>query len=244
MEGAEKYLNHEIWFEWEGRGRLGEEHIIFLKYGHRMDVDGRAESCKLRNIKVIDPEGKEQNADLYLRPGMRDAYIVSFIPHRDGLHVLTAEYEGGVFTKTKDSRIYLKGQKGIEKPRDVERSFYSYQYCKAIVPVGEISDMHKEPLGHELEIIVTNPRIFHEGEEFELKVLYDGKPIEVPVSVIRKGEGRERMKLETSKDGTSLKLEEGLWMLLVKYIDKEKRAEEYMEKALTANLILSVEGGR
>lgn len=236
-------INHDLWFEYERRhGHKGEEMECLLKYGHEMETDGRLERLdpdKLTKRVAIDPEGRGHPLSIYLESGKaRTYYMASFIPETEGLYILAAEYEGGIFTRTKDGRIYPSPKKDCN---NVERSLYSYKYCKAIVPVGHEERAHAKSLGQELEICPQDLRGFGPGDEIELEVFYDGDPLSnAALSVIKKG--GKIQELVTDREGkATFELESGLWMFLVKQRDKNKGVKgQYDEKSISASLTLNV----
>ncbi len=226
---------HELWIEYPGKVPSGADVESLLKYGHRLDPDGLADISRVR-IKVYDPRRSVQRLTPYVDPNRTTrALIASFTPEVKGPYNLLAEYEAGVWNRTKDGKHYRGPKASFE---GTVYSAYYYGYSRALIPVGETPvEFSPELLNYELEIIPTLFRRFRVGEELVLHVLYEGKPLGgATMKVIATGM-EDLFETEVDRDGLAqVSLDRpGIWKLLVRHADKSKGVEgEYDERVVTS----------
>lgn len=222
---------HEIWLEYVGgRAHQNEKIDVSINFGHAMKTDEILDVTKL-NISTIDPDGIKREAEL---TASKKGISTSFIPEKDGLYTVLAEYDAGIYTVTKDGKWHKGSKKNYE---NVKNSSYYFLYAQIAIPVGHCHAAENIPIGNELEII---PKIkhFHVSDEIALNVLYEGKPVKTEVNATYSGfAGKDyAVKTKTDSEGkVKIKLNKpGNWMFLVKHEDTDKGTEDYDKKVIVS----------
>ena len=221
---------HEIWLEHDMQHvHIGETVECKVLYGHNMAIDGVAD---IEGVKaaVFNPLSEKHD----LSAECEDDYLVlRFDPVHDGYHIVSVEYDAGIYTVTDDG--WHKGPKSDYQ--NVKSSGYYYQYAKTIISGHGSKDLDPV-IGHELEIIPIDFRHYHAGEEIGLQVLYDGAALpEAVIIAAFSGNEDDAVEMTTDSDGNALiKLDKsGNWMFKVRHADQDKGIEgQYDEKVITA----------
>lgn len=233
------FLGHEIWIEGPNHGHVGKTSEFLLKFGANMKVDGRL-NLAMAKVTLVSPAQQKKELILCANPNLtREAYLVSFAPEETGLYTILVEYDGGVWSKDKDGRLYYAPR---SKCQDVEKAVHYYQYSKVIVPVETgTEEKSPRPCGCELEIAPVKYKRFAAGDEITLKVLYEGSPLaDVAISAIH-SDKEQVAEMQTKSGGeVAFKLiDPGNWMFLARYVDEGKGMPgEFDEKTVTAVLSL------
>jgi len=233
------FLGHEIWMEGPNHGHVGKRAEFLLKFGQNMKLDGRLSSA-MAKATLFSPAGQKREIFLCFDPNLtREAYIVSFSLEEKGLYTLLLEYDGGIWSRGKDGRLYYAPR---SKCQEVEKAVRYCQYSKVIVPVeiGTEGDI-PQPCGCEMEIVPVKYQRFAAGDEIALKVLYDGSPFpNIAVSAIHSDKEQVAEGKTDSSGQAGFKLTDpGNWMFLARHVDAEKGVPgEFDEKTVTAVLSL------
>jgi len=196
-----------------------------------MAVDGIAELPSAKAY-VIDPENNRTALDIV---SGENALEMTFRPTLAGNHLLTAEYDAGIYTVTGDG-----WQKGPKKNfSDVKSSHYHYQYAKSIAAVaGGGEKAADEVIGQELEIVPSGVGHYHVGDSIAFKVLYEGAALSTgTLTAASSIDSAASVDVAIPPDGMlSFTFDRpGHWMFKVRHTDPEKRKEGFFdEKVVTS----------
>lgn len=156
---AQYLFAHQAWVE-----KKGKKIVVLYGHGDRHDP---YDPAKIKEVKGFDIKGKSVPVKI-----VREKDSVSLSP-KGKVAVITATFDGGFSVKTTEGT-----KKGVSK-RDVKEyisATQSVKYCKTFLGP---SDVFAEPVGLKLEIIpLKDPLSLKLGDELEMKVLYEGKPVE------------------------------------------------------------------
>jgi uncharacterized GH25 family protein len=172
-------FGHNLWlnvvdYSPELSKRTGAHTKVYFGFGHKFPVHDFLDSKKLREFKLIKPDGKSRD----LEPGQGGFMATPLILKKQGPHVVTAATKTGFYTMYFDGgRVHHKlgSKEGLEK---VLLSLYYENYTKALIDVGPTeNDAYTSPVGHGIEIVpVENPYLKKAGDTLDLKVLHKGRP--------------------------------------------------------------------
>ena len=222
---------HEIWLE-ESVGENGDV-VLSLVYGHNMHQDGMADSKRL-SASVYSEDGS--NRELEIIPS-GDRHLLKFKADRDGYHTVVADMGSIVFSQTKDG--YETGPKSQFK--DVIYAGAFHQMAKIIVATGRTGRFEGK-LEHGILEIVPKESLCAVGQEIELQVFYEGKPLAgEEVKAVSKKTGKEMALVRTDEKGIArIKItEEGDWMFLVRHRDATKKvADAFDESVFVSTLVM------
>jgi nickel transport protein len=174
---------HDIWVE-------KQDGKLVVLYGH---VDKNKfetiEPAKIKEAKGFDKNGKDVPVKI-----VQDKDSLSIASVKDPAAV-TLFFDGGYWVKTTD------GYKNVSK-REVKEyieSMHSVKYDKTLFGWNK---KFSEPLGMRLEIVPTkNPFNIKKGQVLQVKVLFEGKPLE-GAKINLKAYGKESAtELITNKEG-------------------------------------------
>lgn len=134
--------------------------VAYFGWGHRYPVADFLSDKYLGSFFLIKPDGARQE----LTPGQGGFRATELIMKKDGGWIVGATIKPGFYGE-------VKGKADFYKMR------YA-QYGKALINVGEVpGNPFSTPVGHVLEIIpLTNPNALEIGNEFSVRVLFEGKP--------------------------------------------------------------------
>ncbi len=223
---------HEIWIE-----HLLDHHTpqrlinCRLCFGHNMAMDGIADLPSTKAY-VIDPDNNRTALDIV--PGEK-ALKMTFRPTLTGNHLITAEYDAGIYTVTGEG-----WQKGPKKDfSDVKSSHYHYQYTKSIVAfAGSGEKAADKVIGQELEIVPFGFGHYHVGDSIALKVLYEGAALSTgTLTAAPSIDSGHSVDVAIPPDGRlSFNFDRpGHWMFKVRHTDPGKRKEGFFdEKVVTS----------
>lgn len=222
---------HEIWLEESARENANVE--LSLVYGHNMRQDGVADSKRLKAFVYLE-DGS--NRELEITPGS-DRHLIRFKADRDGYHTAVVDMGSIIFSQTKDG--YETGPRSQFK--DVIYAGAFHQMAKIIVPVGRIGKFEGK-LEHGILEIVPNVAQCTVGQELELQVFYEGKPLGgAEVKSVSKRTGKEMALVRTDETGKArIKVTEaGDWMFLVRHRDATKKvADAFDESVFVTTLVM------
>ncbi|CCO25005.1 DUF4198 domain-containing protein [Maridesulfovibrio hydrothermalis] len=95
---------------------------------------------------------------------------------KEGTAIIAGHRNGMIWTQTTKGwkQQSKKGLKGVIKSGKYEK------FCKTLITVGKPDGSFNKVVGHKLEIVpVTDPTQAKVGDEIEIKILLDGKPVTV-----------------------------------------------------------------
>jgi uncharacterized GH25 family protein len=217
-------LGHEIWLE-ESADENGDV-VLSLVYGHNMHQDGMADSKRLSAF-VYSEDGS--NSELEIIPG-DDRHLLKFRADRDGYHTVVADMGSIVFSQTKDG--YKTGPRSQFK--DVVYAGAFHQMAKIIVATGSTGRFEGK-LEHGILEIVPKESLCAVGQEIELQVFYEGKPLSgAEVKAVSKKTGEEMALVRTDEMGMAgiNVTEVGDWMFLVRHRDATKKVAEAFDESV------------
>ncbi len=220
---------HEIWL---GEARLnGDQAEVALIFGDNMRPDGSLDPKRI-NPTVYKPDGST------LKPAIsaeKDKHWLTFSCAGDGCYTAIVDLVPVIITQ--DNEGYHIGPKYQYK--NVTYSGAVVQMAKRILSVGDPQPELKEPIHGILEIV---PRRlgFSQGEDAEIRVFYEGKPLaETDVKAISEKEGKLMAKTKTDNEGwAKIPLTvAGDWMFMVLHRDPTKKVSEEFD---TTNFITTL----
>jgi uncharacterized GH25 family protein len=215
---------HEIWLEEYASEKSDVE--LSLVYGHNMRQDGMADSKRLRAFVYLE-DGSSSELEIIPSDGR---YLLKFKPDRDGYYTAVADMGSIVFSQTKDG--YETGPKSQFK--DVIYAGAFHQMAKIIVSVGRTGKFEGKLEHGILEIVPKEPHCTV-GQEIELQVFYEGKPLcRAEVKAVSKSAGKEIALVRTDEVGiAAIKVTQGGdWMFLVRHRDATKKVAEAFDESV------------
>jgi len=218
---------HNIWLSCPPLARAGDAVNCLVQFGHYFTVQGKADPLRTK-VWVVSPEGEKM--PLAIVDGETEL-TVTFTPASAGVYTVLAEYDGKIWSITRDGR-HLRGPRADHPNIEIVKSVYFYQFAKVFIAVGEDAT---RPGSFETELeIVPHPDA---GGVLPVTVTYEGEPLAgVPVYAFRQGEQHPEHIVQTDNKGkVNLPLTSGNWMLVVSHYDPAKGvAGQYDERGLTA----------
>jgi uncharacterized GH25 family protein len=193
--------------------------VLTVGYGHSFVIPGKEFLSRDQVDKVffIGPDGKE----IFSTPAENEKYLSNNPLQTEGSYVAVVKQRGGFFSKTTEGYKQGKSKKDL---KDVIECRYSEKYAKALFAVGAPGgDAFSQVLGHQMEIVpLKDPAKLKEGDEFPVKVLFQGKPVRTYVYGTYAEFSNESNTFAyttyTDKDGIAkIKvIKAGTWLLIVK----------------------------
>ena len=226
--------SHDIWLHpTQFSLSKGDTLDVYQVVGHDLDIEVilplRKELTK--RFELITPSG---SVDLLSELPDESRLLLKGKLDFEGLALLTMEHDflKVEFSSEKFSE-YLKHEefKNIEKLRDrmgrrpKQRERYA-RTLKSLIQVGKIADgeLHKQVLGQKIEILLLqNPYLLDPGDDLDVQVLFDGKPLADKLVWILNGELKRlvsKSKSHTNTHGIArFNLErEGFWLIRVVHL--------------------------
>jgi len=224
---------HDVWLLPE-RFSLAKGDTLTVRQMVGSGLEVEEELSLLRRIttrfELLTPEGVTdllgQLPDEKTRPVVKP--VLERKMEVEGQALVTMEH-GFIQTQFPNKQFleYLEHEEfEIERFRDAmgsrpaQRERYA-RTLKCLVQVGEAAkgDLHKEVLGQKIEILLLqNPYLLDAGDDLEVRVLFDGKPLRDHLVTAFNGDGKRlvsRSKARTNVDGIArLKLDrKGFWLI-------------------------------
>ncbi len=222
---------HEIWIE-ESKAEQGSPELA-LVYGHNMRQDGLASRERLKAF-AYTPDGTR--IDLDLIPD-NNRYLLKLNAQRGGYYTAVVDLGMIVFSQTKEG--YEVGPRSQFK--DVIYAGAFHQMAKYIYSAGSDGEFHGKVVHGILEIVPGKPWC-QVGQDIELQVFYEGKPLaSAEIKAVSKQEGREMAFVKTDEHGIAHIpiTAPGEWMFLVRHIDSSKKvSEEFDESVFVSTLVM------
>ncbi|MGV8090111.1 MAG: DUF4198 domain-containing protein [Methanothrix sp.] len=221
---------HEIWLE---RSKIENDDVeLSLVYGHNMRQDGVADISRFLPF-VFLPDGSR--GDAVLSAG-DDRHSMKFKAENAGHYTAFVDMGTTVWSQTKDG--YNQGPKFQFK--DVIYAGAYNQMAKTIISAGNGSDYIGRPLHGILEIVPKEP-FCRAGQEIELSVLYEEKPLaSADIKAVSKKEGREIGSARTDENGVArIPIDvDGGCMFLARHADGTKRVNEEFDETVFVNTLV------
>lgn len=171
--------SHNLWlnavdYSPELSKRTGAHTKLYFGFGHKFPVHDFLDKQKLREFKLIKPDGQSRD----LEPGEGGYLSTPLILKKEGAHVVAAATKTGFYTMYHEGdrvRHKLGTKEGLEK---VLLSLYFENYTKALINVGTSENTaYSTPVGQGIEIVPQeNPYLKKAGDALVLKVLHKGRP--------------------------------------------------------------------
>jgi uncharacterized GH25 family protein len=220
---------HEIWL---GEARLnGDQAEVALIYGDNMRPDGSLDPKRI-NPTIYKPDGST------LKPAVsseKDKHRLTFPCAGDGCYTAIVDLVPVIITQDKEG--YHIGPKYQFK--NVTYSGAIIQMAKRILLVGEARPEPKEPV-HGILAIVPRKLGFSLGEDAEIRVFYEGKPLAgADVKAVSEKEGKLMADTKTDDQGwAKIPLTvAGDWMLKVLHRDPTKKVNDEFD---TTNFVTTL----
>jgi uncharacterized GH25 family protein len=224
---------HEIWL---GEARIEESLAeVALLFGDNMRIDGSLDPMKI-NPTIYKPGGST------LKPAIsseKDRHRLTFPCAEDGCYTAIVDLVPVIITVDADGKHI--GPKFQFK--NVTYSGAIIQMAKRILLVGEARPELKEPVHGILEIVPRKLGFF-QGEDAEIRVFYEGKPLaEAEVKAISEKEGKLMAEIKTDDQGwAKIPLTvAGDWMFKVLHRDPTKKVnDEFDTTNFVTTLVIDV----
>ena len=221
---------HEIWLE---KTNSQDEMLeLALAYGHNMRLDGLADAKRLKAF-VYHPDGKRFDLDLI--PD-ENRYLIRMKPEKDGYYTIIADMGSIIFSQTKNG--YEQGKRSQFK--DVIYAGAFHQMAKFVCAVGNYGTFHGKVEHGILEIVPKMPWC-QLGQEIELQVFYEGKPLATAeIKVVAKNEGKEMAFIKTDEQGIARipVTRAGQWMFLARHRDPTKKVSDAFDESVFVNTLV------
>ena len=206
---------HDVWFV-PDRSTLskGDTLVVRQVVGSELEVENELEVLRRMTLRFELITGSGSVDLMKELPDMRTQPVVKPVLERkvdfEGPALLTMEH-GFIHTAFSTEKFleYLEHEELDKRFRDrvgdrpKQRERYA-RALKCLVQVGEAGpdDLHKKVLGQKLEILLLqNPYRLDPGQDLEVQVLFDGKPLTDQLVTALNGDG-ERL-VSTSKARTN-----------------------------------------
>jgi uncharacterized GH25 family protein len=221
---------HEIWLEKTDApdGKLE----LALIYGHNMHQDGLADAKRLKAF-VYHPDGKRLDLDLI---PAENRYLILMKPEKDGNYTVIVDMGSIIFTQTKNG--YEQGPRSQFK--DVIYAGAFHQMAKFICNVGNDATFQGKVEHGILEIVPKMPWC-QVGQETELQVFYEGKPLaSAEIKAVAKNEGKEMAFIKTDEQGiVRIPINrDGQWMFLARHRDPTKKVGDAFDESVFVNTLV------
>lgn len=226
--------SHDIWlFTKQFNPAQGETIRVFQVVGHELGVELLLPLQKdiTRRFELVTPNG---SVDLLsalpdethpLLEGMLDFEGLALLTMEHGF--LRVEFSGDKFSEYLKHEEFKKMEQLRNKigRRPKERERYM-RTLKSLIQVGRVreGDLYKRVLGQKIEmLLVQNPYLLDPGDDLEVQVLFDGKPLSETLVWLYNGEPKRlvsKSKARTNAAGVArFKLDrEGLWLFRVVHL--------------------------
>lgn len=221
---------HEIWLEKSKAD--GEDIELALVYGHNMRQDGVPDAKRLKAFSY-HPDGSKHDVDLV--PDEK-RYLLRFKADKQGPYAAVVDMESSIFCKTKDGN--KSGPRSQFK--DVTYAGAFHQMAKILYPMGDDEQYNGQVLHGILEA-VPNKSWCPVGQDAELQVFYEGKPLGFEeVKAVSKEDGMETALIKTDEQGkvhipiTS----PGEWMFLVRHRDPSKKVNDMFDESVFVSTLV------
>ncbi|MGD9008783.1 MAG: DUF4198 domain-containing protein [Desulfobacteraceae bacterium] len=134
--------------------------VIYFGWGHKLPVNDLFSNDYLDKLSLVEPDGSKKE----LKPGQGGFMATEISMQKEGVRIVTASVKPGFHGDV-----------------DGKEDFYELRYemyAKALIAVGDATeDLYLKPVGQRFEIVpMQNPKDLKPGDQFEFKVLLDGKP--------------------------------------------------------------------
>lgn len=225
---------HEIWL---GEARLDEDQAeMALLYGDDMRPDGTLDSNRL-NPTVYNPDGSTLKPEL---SSENDKHKFSFPCAGEGCYTAIVDLVPVILTQDEEgAHIGPKFQF-----KNVIYSTAIVHMAKRIISVGDAQPNLDEPVHGILEIVPKKSG-FQQGEDAEIRVFYEGKPLsEAEVKAVSDKEGKLMTQANTDDQGwAKIPLSvAGDWMFLVLHRDPTKKvSDEFDRTSFITTLVMEVQ---
>ncbi len=226
----------------------GEEDTVYVSYGHALPVDQPIDADWLQDYHVKTPSGS------VLTMVKEGTSLQSNVIHveEQGVYQAVATQKPAVWTEVVDAKgvhAHVRAAKKSVKEGTVEDAMLIKKYAKALMISGPETTTATEPLGHELEIVPTEPSAdWKAGRDLHFKVYYRGKTLPsadlVATYIGFKPDAAWCYATTADTKGSAVvrPQQAGTWVLRVKTTRpaaREKR-EEYNTEVITATLVLEI----
>lgn len=222
---------HEIWLEDSKAEKGGPE--LALVYGHNMRQDGVASRERLKAF-AYNPDGTRSELDPI--PD-NNRYLLKLNVQKGGYYTAVVDLGSIILSQTKEG--YEIGPRSQFK--DVIYAGAFHQMAKYIYSAGSDGEFHDKVVHGILEIVPGKPRC-QAGQDIELQVFYEGKPLaSAEIKAVSKQEGKEMALVKTDEQGSAHVpvTVPGDWMFLVRHRDSSKKAsEEFDESVFISTLVM------
>lgn len=221
---------HEIWLE-KSKAE-GEELELALVYGHNMRQDGIADANRLKAFNY-HPDGSK--SDLNLIPE-ETRYLLKFTADKEGSYAIVVDMESSILCKTKDGN--KRGPRSQFK--DVTYAGAFHQMAKILCPVGGDGKYSGQVVHCILEAVPIMPWC-QVGQEAELQVFYEGKPLaSAEVKAVSKKEGTDMALVKADEQGKARIpiTTDGEWMFLVRHKDPSKKVNDMFDESVFVSTLV------
>lgn len=234
MEGctlASMIKGHEIWLD--GVKTDNPDVELFLSYGHNMRRNGLVDPIRIKPL-VYTPTGATLTP--ILTPN-NDHYLIRFLAEGDGYYTVVVNLSAVVFSQTAEG-----DQLGPKYQfKNVTYAGAFHQMAKRVIPIGDAGEFNDSIIHGILELVPSKPKL-NTGEEVELTVYYEGRPLPAAeVRAVSQKEGKEIWAVKTNEEGTvrgPITID-GEWMFLVRHADPTKKVtEEFDETVFVSTLVM------
>ena len=215
---------HEIWLE---KSKVDGDNVeLALLYGHNMRQDGIADAKRLKAFNY-HPDGSK--SDVAVIPDEK-RHLLRFKADTEGSYAVIVDMESSILCKTKDGN--KRGPRSQFK--DVTYAGAFHQMAKILCPIGGDGKYTGQVVHGILEAVPSKPWC-QVGQEIELQVFYEGKPLaSEEVKAVSKMYGKEMAAVTTDMEGIAkFKITaEGPWMFLARHRDPSKGVPDQYDEAV------------
>jgi uncharacterized GH25 family protein len=159
----------------------GKSTPLFFMFGHHFPIDDAVRRKKLVAVKVIAPDGSEQEISLRHEKSLH-SYLVKY--DQPGTYTLTAETKPGYFAMYTDKkgrkRHSLRPMEAfVDNAQSIETSMRSSQWAKTYIVCDKPSLEFPANIGLSMEIIPeTDPTQLKPGDTISFTIMNHGQPYE------------------------------------------------------------------
>jgi uncharacterized GH25 family protein len=221
---------HEIWLETSKK--KDEDVELALMYGHNMRQDGIADAKRLKAYGY-HPDGSK--SDLNLIPE-DTRYLLRFTADKEGSYAIVVDMESSILCKTKEGN--KRGPRSQFK--DVTYAGAFHQMAKILCPVGSDGEYRGQVLHGILETVPSKPWC-QVGQEAELQIFYEGKPLASgEVKAVSRKEGKEMALVKADEQGKAHipVTTDGEWMFLVRHKDPSKKVSDMFDESVFVSTLV------
>jgi uncharacterized GH25 family protein len=224
-------IGHEIWLGEAKMNDSGAELSLF--YGHNMKQDGSLDPKRITPL-VYTPAGSTLTPSL--APD-EDHYKIGFSANGDGYYTAVVDLSTLVISKTDEGR-----QIGPRHQfKNVTYAGAFHQMAKRVIPIGEAGQFDGGLVHGILEIVPGETKMAA-GSEAELKVYYEGEPLNgAEVKAVSQKVGKDVWTMKTDEEGVARGpiTTDGEWMFLVRHVDPTKKvSDEFDETVFVSTLVM------